>query len=167
MSEEFRIVSLGRQDRTAFYSGVNQLDRYLRDQATQDVRRRISNCFVALDAAETIAGYYTFAAASVSLSKLPPDMTKRPPRYPRVPAALIGRLAVDQGFRRRMLGAALIGDAILRARNAGPAVFALLVDAKDETAAAFYRHHAFRPLVSRPLSLFLTLATAEKAFPGC
>ena len=160
MSEGFRIVPLELQDRRQFRSGVEALDRYLIQQAGQDFRRRVGNCFVALDSTDVIAGYYTFAATSILLRELPPDTSKRLPPYPDVPAALIGRLAVDERFRRRGLGAAMIADAVIKAGQAAPAIFALVVDAKDESAAAFYRHHAFRPLVGRPLRLFLPIATA-------
>ena len=153
-------------DRKAFSCGVPPLDRYLHALATQDVRRRISNCFVALDAAGTIAAYYTFAATSFPLADLPPELTKRLPRYAALPAGLIGRLAVDHRFRSQRLGGALIMDATRRAAYADPSIFALVVDAKDEAAAAFYRHVGFQPFASRPMSLFLPIATALAAFGG-
>lgn len=160
MSSDFRIIPLGSHDRAKFRSGVEALDRYLAQQAGQDSRRRVGNCFVVLDSADTIAGYYTFAATSIPLREIPSDTAKRLPSYPDVPAALIGRLAVDERFRRRGLGAAMIADAIVKSRHAAPAIFALVVDAKDEGAAAFYRHHAFCALVGRPLRLFLPIAAA-------
>lgn len=94
------------------------------------------------------------------LVDLPADQAKRLPRYPVVPAALIGRLAVDRQYRGRDLGAALLFDAIRRAIRADAAVFAVIGDAKDEAAAAFYRHHGFQPFVGRAASLFLPVATA-------
>lgn len=167
MTLAFSIESLvASHDRKAFSCGVPPLDRYLHELATQDMRRRVSNCFVALDAAGTIAAYYTFAATSFPLADLPPELTKRLPRYAALPAGLIGRLAVDQRFRRQRLGGALIMDATRRAANADPSIFALVVDAKDEAAAAFYRHVGFRPFASRPMSLFLPIATALAAFGG-
>jgi ribosomal protein S18 acetylase RimI-like enzyme len=160
----FTIESLGAtHDRKAFSCGVAPLDRYLRELAAQDMRRRISNCFVALDVSGAIAAYYTFAAASFPLADLPPEETRRLPRYALLPAGLIGRLAVDQRFRGQRLGSALIMDATRRAANADPSIFALIVDAKDETAIAFYRHLGFRPFLGRPMSLFLPVATALAA----
>jgi ribosomal protein S18 acetylase RimI-like enzyme len=160
----FRIEPLGASHgRANFSCGVAVLDRYLREQATQDIRRRISNCFVACDDAGTVAAYYTFAAASIPLSDLPPDDVKRLPRYPVVPAGLIGRLAVDERFRGQRLGGALIIDAAHRAAGADPAVYALVVDAKDTAAVAFYEHLGFRRFASRPMSLHLSIATALKA----
>jgi ribosomal protein S18 acetylase RimI-like enzyme len=150
-------------DRNGFSCGVEALDRYLRQLATQDVRRRISNCFVACDEAGAVAAYYTFAATSFPLADLPPEQSKRLPRYAALPAGLIGRLAVDQRYRGRRLGSALVMDAAKRAANADPAIFALVVDAKDEPAAAFYEHLGFRRFVSRPMTLYLAMATALHA----
>lgn len=150
-------------NRKGFSCGVAVLDRYLQELATQDIRRRVSNCFVACDGAGTVAAYYTFAAASFPLSDLQPEETKRLPRYGVLPAGLIGRLAVDQRFRGRRLGSALIIDAARRAAGADPAIFALVVDAKDDAAVAFYEHLEFRSFASRPMSLYLPIATALKA----
>ena len=93
---------------------------------------------------------------------LPPEITRRLPRYPSLPAVRIGRLAVDVKFRGHGLGAALLADAVRRTLQAPPTAFTPLVDAKNEEASAFYRHHGFQPLASQPRTLFLPLATAEK-----
>ncbi|AOO83419.1 GNAT family N-acetyltransferase [Bosea vaviloviae] len=164
MTASFVIQSLAPEhDRLAFSCGVDALDRYLQNQASQDVRRHISNCFVASPVeSAAIAGYYMLAAASVPVLDLPEAETKRLPRYPVLPTALIGRLAVDRQYRRRNLGGALLFDAIQRAARAEPAVFAMIVDAKDEDAAAFYQHFGFMPFANRPMSLFLPVATAMK-----
>jgi ribosomal protein S18 acetylase RimI-like enzyme len=130
--------------------------------ATQDIRRRVSNCFVALDPARKVAGYYTFAATSLPLMELAPEHAKRLPRYSSFPAGLIGRLAVDQAYRGQGLGGLLIVDAIARAIRAEPAIFALIVDAKDEVAVGFYEHHGFHRFASRPKALFLPIAEAVR-----
>jgi ribosomal protein S18 acetylase RimI-like enzyme len=150
-------------NRLAFCCGVDPLDRYLQTQAAQDIRRRIANCFVATPAnSNSIAGYYTFSAASVPMLDLPSETAKRLPRYPVVPAALIGSLAIDRQHRGLGLGAALLFDAIARAARADTAIFAVLVDAKDDAAAAFYRHHGFQQFAARPLTLFRPIGTALK-----
>lgn len=149
--------------RSAFRSGVPALDRYLVELASQDVKRRVSNCFVALDDAGTIVGYYTLAATGVPLTELQADERKRLPRYPLIPAALIGRLAVDRSAQGQGLGNALVMDAVTRSTRSDPAIFALIVDAKDETAVRFYRHLGFCPFNDRPASLYLPIATALKA----
>ena len=164
MPGEFTVEALGpAHNRKAFSCGVVALDRYLHELATQDIRRRVSNCFVACDGAGAVAAYYTFAAASFPLSDLPPEETRRLPRYGVLPAGLIGRLAVDQRFRGQRLGSALVIDAARRAAGADPAIFALVVDAKDDAAVAFYEHLEFRRFVSRPMSLYLPIATVLKA----
>lgn len=164
MPGEFTVEPLAAaHNRKDFSSGVAALDRYLHELATQDIRRRISNCFVACDRAGAIAAYYTFAATSFPLSDLPPEETKRLPRYGVLPAGLIGRLAVDQRFLGQGLGSALVIDAARRAAGADPAIFALVVDAKDNDAVAFYEHLEFRRFVNRPMSLYLPIATALKA----
>lgn len=97
------------------------------------------------------------------LTDLPEPVVKRLPRYPSVPVARVGRLAVDRGFQGHKLGAALLADAAWRALRTEVAVFALLVDAKDETAVAFYRHHGFQAMASRPLQLFLAPGAVSRA----
>lgn len=164
MTSGFRIEALAAtHDRKDFSCGVEPLDRYLRELVSQDIKRRISNCFVALDDQGAIAGYYTFAATSLPLTELPADMAKRLPRYPLAPAGLIGRLAVAKGFRGKRLGGAMLIDAALRAARSDPAIFALVVDAKDNSAVAFYEHHGFRRFESRRTSLFLPIAAALNA----
>lgn len=141
----FQLIALDERDRSGFASGVEPLDRYFRAQVGQDVRRRIAAAYVAVEGASgIIAGFYTLSAADVLLAELPPEMTRRLPRYPTLPAARLGRLAVDARFRGRGLGAALLADAARRAAGSEVAVFAMVVDAKDEAAAAFYRHHGFQ-----------------------
>lgn len=164
MPPSFRIEALtASHDRKGFSCGVEALDGYLARQAGQDMRRRVSNCFVALpDGSAVIAGYYTLAAASIPVQDLPQEQTRRLPRYPVLPAVLIGRLAVDQRFKGQQLGAALLFDAILRALRAEPAVLTVLVDAKDDTAASFYRHHGFQGFSARPQTLFLPIDTAAR-----
>jgi GNAT superfamily N-acetyltransferase len=161
----FRLEPLGEQhDRGTFRCGEEALDRYLQTQATQDIRRHVANCFVAIEVASgQIAAYYTLSASSIPLVGLPPAEVKRLPRYPTLPAVRIGRLAVDERFQGRGLGAALLMNAAHRTLNADAAAYTLLVDAKNDRAVAFYRHHGFRALTSQPRTLFLPLAVVQKA----
>ena len=148
-----------KHDRTAFHSGSEPLNRYLREQDTQDVRRRVAACFVALADGKRIAGYYTLASASLLLADLPGSIGRKLPRYPTVPTIRMGRLAVDQAFKGQGLGGALLADALHRAARSEIAAYALMVDAKDQNAAAFYQHHGFIPLPESPRTLFMPLAT--------
>jgi ribosomal protein S18 acetylase RimI-like enzyme len=162
----FRLEVLGEDhERVLFTCGEEALDRYFQTQVTQDIRRRVANCFVAVEAATGhVAAYYTLSATSVPLIDLPPEDAKRLPRYPTVPAVRIGRLAVDQRFQRRGLGEAMLADATARAVKADIAAFMLVVDAKNDQAVAFYRRYGFRTLANQPRTLFLSLATAQKAW---
>lgn len=156
----FRLAPLNAvHDRAAFNSDSEPLNRYLREQVTQDIRRRVAACFVALAEGQCIAGYYTLASASLLLADLPASIGKKLPRYPTVPAVRMGRLAVDQAFEGQGLGGALLADALDRAARSEIAAYALIVDAKGEPATNFYRHHGFIALPDSSRTLFLPLAT--------
>ena len=159
MSAAFRLETLNaRHDRTGFACGVAALDTYLRTQATQDARRRASACYVAVeDGTEKLVGYYTLAAGGVPLTDLPESLAKALPRYPSVPVARVGRLAVDSAFQGQRLGGALLADAAQRALRSEMAVFALVVDAKNDAAVAFYRHHGFEVYGQKPKQLLVPL----------
>jgi GNAT superfamily N-acetyltransferase len=163
VSAPYRIELLGRQhERKAFISGVPALDRYFREQVTQDIRRLATSCYVGCDTATgLVAGYYTIAASSLALGDLPEPVRNRLPRYPSVPVARLGRLAVDQAHHGRRLGGTLLWDAVIRARRSELAVFAVAVDATDERAESFYRHHGFVSFGSAPRQLFLSLSSIE------
>lgn len=165
MSVPFRLEALDdRHDRQAFTCGEEPLDRYFHAQVTQDIRRHITRCFVAVESKSgRVAAYYTLAASSIPTPDLPPELVKKLPRYPSIPAARVGRLAVHREFQGRGLGAAMLADAAERSLGAAPAVFALVVDAKNDQAVEFYRHHGFVPLVNEPRTLFLPLATFARA----
>ncbi|SCC94038.1 putative GCN5-related N-acetyltransferase [Thiomonas sp. X19] len=158
----FLIAALdAAHDRSTFDSGTPALDRYLREQVTQDIRRRVAACFAALTNEQRIAGYYTLATASVPLGDLPVGISRKLPRYPAVPTIRMGRLAVDQAFKGQGLGSALLANALRRAASSEIVAFAMIVDAKDDEAAAFYRHHGFIALPDSPLTLFLPLSTVR------
>lgn len=162
----FRLVPLdAAHEHTAFDSGSAPLDRYLREQVSQDIRRRVAACFVALDGSGRIAAYYTLASSSLWLADLPKDIGKKLPRYPTVPAIRMGRLAVDQAFKGQGLGGAMLADALHRAVRSEIAAYAMVVDAKDDAAAAFYQHHGFIALPDALKTLFLPLATIQGAHP--
>ena len=112
MTAAFRleVLSAGHA-REGFACGVEALDQYFARQATQDVRRRASACYVVVEASsDKVAGYYTLAAGGVPLTDLPEALTKQLPRYPCVPVARVGRLAVDRAFHGQKLGGALLAE---------------------------------------------------------
>ena len=111
-----RIEPLSDQhDRESFASGIEPLDRYLRQQAGQDARRRVATCFVLVgDENRVPLVYYTLAATSIALAELPEAFAKRLPRYPVVPATLMGRLVVDARHQERGHGEFMLLDAFSR-----------------------------------------------------
>jgi GNAT superfamily N-acetyltransferase len=153
----FRIEPLAGQNRAGFSCGVEALDRYFQTQVSQDVRRLVANCYIALAEEEQIAGYYTLSALSVAREAFGDERASKLPRYHDIPCALVGRLAVDHRFQGRKLGAALIGDAVKRCQTSDVAITMLVVDAKDSSAAAFYRRIGFTSLGDQPLRLFVSL----------
>jgi ribosomal protein S18 acetylase RimI-like enzyme len=166
-SASFEVTLLdAAHDRVTFNCDAEPLNRYLREQVSQDIRRRVTACFVALADGKRIAGYYTLASTSLLLTDLPASIGKKLPRYPTVPAVRLGRLAVDQAFKGQGLGGALLADALARAARAEIAAYAVTVDAKDEAAVAFYSHHGFIALPDSPRILFLPLATVQPFRPG-
>jgi predicted N-acetyltransferase YhbS len=144
------IERLAAHDRTAFISGSESLDRYFRQQVTQDVRRRIANCFVAIADGGDVAGFYTLSATSLAFDRLSAERAKKLPRYPVVPAILLGRLAVAQVHQGKRLGGALVADALMRAAGTDAAGYVMVVDAIDKTAARFYAHLGFEALADDP-----------------
>lgn len=141
-------------DRAGFTCGVESLDRYIRTQAGQDVRRRANAVFILAqtDAPETILGYYTLCATALAPGDVPEAARKFVPRYPLVSATLIGRLAIAAASHGKGLGSLLLADAVLRARRSAETVGAVMivVDALDETAAGFYAAHGFLQLPDSP-----------------
>lgn len=155
------VEPLGRQhDRTAFHCGADALDRYLKQQARQDADKRVAAPFVAVNPPNTrVLGYYTLSASVVTLTDLPDELTRKLPRYPQLPVTLLGRLAVDQSVRGQRLGEHLLLDALHRSLTHADeiAAMAVVVDAKDENAAAFYRHYGFIPLQAQPRRLYVPM----------
>ncbi len=155
----------GSHDRSSFHSGVPELDRYLHQQAGQDARRKAAAPFVMVDKTGSIIGYYTLSAYSIHLSELPDAVAKRLPRYPRLPATMLGRLAIASVHQGRKLGRFLLMEALYRSWKATVEVgsIGVIVEALDESALAFYRHHEFQSRLGHADKLFLAMATIEKA----
>jgi GNAT superfamily N-acetyltransferase len=157
-----RVELLSAQhDRSSFTCGISALDDYFQNQAGQDARRAVTRVYVAVDEMTgAIVGFYTLSATSIAWLDIPGHLARKLPRYP-IPAALIGRLAVDRRFHKRKFGKYLLFNALDRivALARQIALFAVVVDAKDKTAAEFYIRYGFQPLSDRGLRLLLPLAT--------
>jgi predicted GNAT family N-acyltransferase len=166
-ARDFSFEALGPQhDWAVFSCGVDALDRYLHQQAAQDVKKRVAAVFVLTPDGKTIAGYYVLSQYSVELDRIPKAVAKRVPKYAMVPATLIGRLAVSRSFQGRGLGEFILMDALHRclAGSRQVASAAVIVDAKDQAAAAFYAKYGFLELPEVPTRFFLPMATIDKMF---
>lgn len=159
MTLQITVLNANHQ-RKQFDCGESSLNSYLQQYARQNVKHRINKVFVATDTAylQTILGYYTLSAGSVHASDLPAEHKRRIPNYP-VPVALLGRLAVDKCHQGQRLGTILLADAIQRVEQASEvmAVYAVVVDALNPTAAEFYRQFGFIVFPGQSLKLFLPL----------
>lgn len=167
MGREFRLLGKDMH-RAAFSCGEPSLDIYVKTQATQDMRRRVAVCHVLPggDDGKMIVGYYTLSTASVSLARLPAELRRGVGLYPDVPAALLGRLAVDKRFQGQGLGDVLLGDALLRVLDMANviAVHLVLVDALHEMAAQFYERRDFKRFEDSALRLYLPVAKIREIF---
>lgn len=167
LRNDFRVEPLSKaHDRVPFSCGIDGLDRYLKMQAGQDVAKRVTVCFVLTPDGRTVAGFYTLSQYSVDLLDLPPAIATKLPKYPEVPATLLGRLAISQAFKGQKLGEFLLLDALYRSlqQSRQVASFAVIVDAKDESARLFYEHFEFLSLPAIPNRLFLPVKVIEKLF---
>ncbi len=136
-----------RHDRTVFHCGEEALDRYLKQQARQDADKRVAAPFVAVSPPSArVLGYYTLSASVLTLADLPDD------------------LAVDQSTKGQGLGEHLLLDALCRSLTHADqiAAMAVVVDAKDEAAAGFYRHYGFLTLQTQPSRLFVPMGTVAR-----
>jgi GNAT superfamily N-acetyltransferase len=155
-----------RHDRAAFSCGDKTLDRYLKEIASQDARRFIAAPFVLIELPQPnhICGFYTLSSFSIDVGSLPEGMARKLPRYPIIPATLLGRLAVDARYRGRGLGEYLLMDALHRAYVSEIKSFAVIVDAINKQAVSFYQHFEFIPFPNKSDRLFLPIKTIAALF---
>ena len=149
-------------DRAGFDCGVARLNDWLKSQAGQAERKRLASVWISTTPEDrrTIVGYYSLAPWQLAFEECPPGLRKKLPRYP-IAVSLLARLAVARAAQGRGVGAELLVDALLRAHGASEAVpvQAVVVHAKDDGAASWYRRHGFLPFSDRPLHLFLAMDT--------
>ena len=162
MLEEHRLDT-SIQNCASFNCGVPALHDYLRRYATQDRRRNISQVYVLVDSdkPDQVLGYYTLSAAQVDSEEIANDERRRLPRYP-IPCFRMGRLAIANDSQKSGLGKIILGCAVDRCLQARyeVAAYALIVDALDESAKAYYVHFGFIPFADKPFSLYLPLSKA-------
>ena len=155
-------LSASAHDRSAFTCGTPALDEYLQRFALQQSKKHVSNVYVLIDDAQpsTILGYYTLSAAQVDAAQLSDADQRKLPHYP-VPCFRMGRLACALKAQGTGMGKILMGLAVERCLQARQQVasYALIVDAKDDKAAAFYLKYGFTACTSAPLTLYLPLGS--------
>ena len=119
-----------------------------------------------LDESGQIAGYYTLSAYGIRFPELPPEIAKKLPKYPLIPATLLGRLAVSRNHQGQKLGTLLLMDALYRSwkNTAQVASVGVIAEAIDENARRFYEHHEFIPIAGHPRKLFIAMTTVQDAF---
>ena len=159
---DYVLESLGDHDRREFSCGVEALDRYLQHQIGQDARKRVAVPYVLVVRGQsTVMGYYTLSGSNVGVGDWPDGVARILPRYPYVPVTLLGRLAIDRGLQGKGVGEVLLGDALKRSLAAASQVesVAVIADAKDDAAEAFYKRYGFTnfPWVERRLSMPMQL----------
>ncbi len=154
-------LDTAKHRRDAFDCGVEALNRYLREQAGQDIRRHAAGCWVLTEARDpaSVLGFYTLSPESVESAQIPelsPSQRKRLPRYDKLGAALLGRLAVSKAMHGQGLGTQLLYDAMHRALKAEIPSVLIVADPKDEKAEAFYTGHGFHPLDASRMFILMT-----------
>ena len=163
----YRTVPLDKNhDRSGFDCGIVSLNRYLQRQASQDVKRKVASVYVLCDGnSDGVLGYYSLSSSTIDLNTLPEEKRKKLPRYPSVPATLLGRLAVDQAARGRGVGETLLLDALLRSLHASDVIasYAVLVDALDvePDPMLFYEKYDFVSFLDSPRTAFLPMKTIK------
>lgn len=168
MRDEYAIKPLDRKhDRKSFSCGNDVLDRYLREQASQDARKRVATVFVLTEAhGDAVIGYYSLASGSVDLGEWPEALKKKLPLYPVVPVSLLGRLALDKKHHGKGLGEYLLMDALWRCSTVAREIAsaAVIVDAVDDKAQRFYEQHGFCAFPKQADRLFLHMQTIHEMF---
>ena len=148
-----------------FSCGEDSLDAYIHRYAKQDIKRRVTRVFVLTEEMDSkeILGYYSLSAGSVYAEHLPDSIKNKLPRYP-IPVVLLGRLAISKKNHGQGLGMILLADAMKRILKASEAIafYALVVDALDSKAKAYYQQFGFIPFPNQPLKLFLPLEHFSK-----
>ena len=162
----FQILPLTKQhDRSLFSCGNEELDTYLVQHASQDLKRKVAAVFVLTEHDSLqIKGYYTLSATTLLLSDLPKNLQKKLPKYPSLPATLIGRLAVDNSLQGEGIGKRLLVNALYRAWSLSSEIasMAVIVEAIDDDAVLFYKHFHFLPFQGYPDKLFIPMKEVQQ-----
>jgi len=155
-----------RHNRKEFSCGEGSLDTYLQKHVSQDMKRKAAAAFVLANSDDSIRGYYTLASSTILKDDLPENLRKKLGPYPQLPAILLGRLAVDKGEQGKGIGQLLLLDALYRSYSLTSQIgsVAVVVDALNDSASAFYQHYGFIPFTDTN-RLFIPMKTISQLFP--
>ena len=165
MSLSIDLLDSKKHDRTLFNCGDDRLDDYIKTRASQELKKKVSTPFVLTDSPDRqVLGYYCISSYSIAMVEIETSISKKLPRYPLLPAMLLGRLAVDSGHQGKLYGQRLLLDALKRSRDISRqvATVAVVVDAKGDDAVNFYRRYGFTEFQTDPLKLYLPMESIEK-----
>ncbi len=167
-SQKYKIKLLDKNcEKKSFSCGISPLDCYLKKQASQHQKRHVTATYVLTEINSiVVCGYYTLSSTSIALNTLPETVIKKLPRYPTLPATLLGRLAVDQQYQGNKLGDLLLVDALKRSLDISNKIgsVAVVVDPKNKSAIKFYQHYGFMLLKNSKNRLFLPTGTIKKVW---
>ena len=152
--------------KSEFDCGQELLDNYLHRQASQDVKRHLSVCFIIADENDNVKGYYTLSNASIDKELIPDSIkNKLPKSYNDIPVTLLGRLARDKNINGERLGETLLLDALKRSYDTSTTIgsMAVIVDPIDEDAKNFYLKYGFIELPDSK-KMFMTMKTISTLF---
>ncbi len=155
----------GRHHRSHFCCGEDSLDNYIRKQASQDLKKKVAIVFVLVDFPNTdVIAYYTLSAYTIELANLNKSFAKQLPRYPLLPATLLGRLAVDRTYQGQHFGELMLIDALTKAllATAQIASLAVIAEALDSPAANFYQKYGFEKFKQNPMKLYLPMKSVQE-----
>jgi predicted GNAT family N-acyltransferase len=167
MAFKIEVLDSKRHDRSNFCCGQKPLDRYIIQQASQDLKKRIASTYVLLKPPDNmVIAYYSLSAYTIHIENLETAFAKGLPKYPRLPATLLGRLAINQGQQGQKLGALMLMDALRRSLEISQQVasLAVVVDALDQSAVTFYLKYGFRQFQDQPMKLYLPMKSIELLF---
>ena len=155
-----------KHNREDFDCGKELLNNYLKTQAGQDIKRKLSACFVLSENGASIKGYYTLSNNSIPLNSFPEHIQKKlPKKYNSIPTTLLGRLAIDRKHQGQGIGKILLIDALKRSYELSQHIgsFAVVVDPIDEAAINFYKKYDFITLPDSG-KMFIATKTLQELF---
>lgn len=164
MSLKIELLNSKIHNRSNFDCGKESLNRYLIKTASQDLKRKVATVFVLVNRHNRVLAYYTLSAFTIEALELELSLAKKLPRYPRLPATMLGRLAVDVNYRGRNFGKLMLVNALLKAyENTNTiASVAVVVDAIDDNASNFYKKYGFVAFKSQFNRLYLPMQVIAK-----